>query len=92
MSFASAFSNSGYFHYRMKKRSGKCVFLEGKACRIYDIRPIICRFYPFSVKKSNSTYMFEAAKDCPGIGLGESLSLTEFERMLAEAQSKLKMS
>ncbi|MDI6883971.1 MAG: YkgJ family cysteine cluster protein [Hadesarchaea archaeon] len=92
LSFASPASNSGHYRYRMKKRNGKCVFLEGKACRIYDIRPLICRFYPFSIRKTNNTYMFEIAKDCPGIGLGGQLGQGEFEKMLLKAQSTLKVS
>lgn len=92
MSFALPASNSGHYQYRMKKRSGKCVFLEGKACRIHDIRPLICRFYPFSMKKKNNTYTFEIAKDCPGIGLGEAFVKERFEEMLAEAQSTLNIS
>ena len=74
----------------MKKRSGKCTFLGGKACRIYDIRPLVCRFYPFSIRQKNNTYLFDIAKDCPGIGLGEPLAQVEFEKMILEARSKIK--
>ncbi|HID60747.1 MAG TPA: YkgJ family cysteine cluster protein [Hadesarchaea archaeon] len=88
LSFASPASN-GVYRYRMKKRSGKCVFLEGKACRIYDIRPVICRFYPFSVKRYNGTYMFEVSRDCPGIGLGNLVPPEHFERMVKKASEAL---
>ncbi|MDD5615031.1 MAG: YkgJ family cysteine cluster protein, partial [Candidatus Methanoperedens sp.] len=27
-----------------------CNFLEGQKCRIYDVRPSVCRIYPFSEK------------------------------------------
>ncbi len=74
----------------MKKRSGKCVFLEGKACRIYDARPLICHFYPFSMRRSNGTYVFEIANECPGIGLGGTVEQEEFEKMLSRAHSVLK--
>lgn len=69
----------------MKKRNGRCVFLDGKSCRIYEIRPLICRFYPFSVKRKNGAYVFEVAKDCAGIGLGEPVAKTHFERMVEKA-------
>jgi len=65
----------------MKKRGGKCVFLDGKACRIYEVRPIICRLYPFSVKKHNGIFVFEVCDDCPGIGLGKPVSDEQFEQM-----------
>lgn len=89
LSFVAPASNSGKYRFKMKKRSGKCVFLEGKACRIYDNRPLVCRFYPFSMKKAGNAFVFEVAKDCPGIGLGETLELNEFERMTDDARSKL---
>lgn len=88
LSFASPFNN-GNFKYKMKKRGGKCVFLDGKACRIYDIRPIMCRFYPFSMYKKKNIYVFDVAEDCPGIGLGEVLPCEKFESMISEANSKL---
>lgn len=75
----------------MKKRNGKCVFLDGKACRIYNVRPLICSFYPFSIKRGDNGYKFEVSEECPGIGLGKALVPGEFERMLEEAHSKLKI-
>lgn len=89
LSFVSPASNSGKYRYKMKKRSGKCVFLEGKACRIYDDRPLVCRTYPFMIKKKGNTFVFETADDCPGIGLGEALEIDEFEKMVDNARSKL---
>ncbi len=85
LSFSSPVSNNGHYQYRMKKRNGRCVFLDGKSCRIYEIRPLICRFYPFSVKRKNGAYVFEVAKDCAGIGLGEPVAKTHFERMVEKA-------
>lgn len=90
LAFCSPVSNNGHYQYRMKKRGGKCVFLEGKACRIYDIRPIVCRFYPFSMFKKKKTYVFGVAEDCPGVGLGEVLPCEKFEGMVTEAHIKLR--
>jgi len=92
LSFASPSLSTQPYRYRMKKRGGKCVFLDGKACRIYNIRPLICRFYPFSLKKGNNGYRFEVSEECPGIGLGKTLVPEEFERMLEEAQRLLRPS
>ena len=80
------------YRYRMKKRGGKCVFLDGRACRIYNLRPLICRFYPFSLKRSNNGYRFEVSEECPGIGLGDVLKESDFERMFEEAQRILQSS
>ncbi|MFQ6129875.1 MAG: YkgJ family cysteine cluster protein [Candidatus Hadarchaeaceae archaeon] len=91
LSFASYSLSIQPYRYRMKKRNGKCVFLDGKACRIYNIRPLICRFYPFSLKTSDNGYRFEVSDECPGIGLGKALVQEEFKRMLEEAHSKIKI-
>lgn len=90
MSFASPISNNGHYGYKMKKRSGKCVFLVGKACSIYNVRPLVCRFYPLSINKKNKRYVFEVSDDCPGVGLGKTLSAEKLESMVEEAKSILK--
>ena len=91
LSFASRSLSIPPYRYRMKKRNGKCVFLEGKACRIYNMRPLICSFYPFSLKTGDNGCRFEVSEECPGIGLGKALVPEEFERMLEEANSKIKV-
>lgn len=91
LSFASRSLGIQPYRYRMKKRNGKCVFLSSKACRIYNFRPLICRFYPFSLKRGDNGYRFEVSEECPGIGLGKTLAPEKFERMLEEAQSKIKI-
>ncbi|MCK4384814.1 MAG: YkgJ family cysteine cluster protein [candidate division Zixibacteria bacterium] len=92
LSFASRSLSIQPYRYRMKKRNGKCVFLDGKACRIYNIRPLICRVYPFSIKRGDNGYKFEVSEECPGIGIGKTLVPGEFERMLEEAQRLLQSS
>lgn len=90
LSFASRSLSVQPYRYRMKKRSGKCVFLYGKACRIYNIRPLICRFYPFSFKMKNSReYVFRVSDECPGVGLGDIVREEKFREMRSEALKKL---
>jgi Fe-S-cluster containining protein len=84
-SFSSPASSNGQYRYKMKKRSGRCVFLDGKSCRIYSIRPIICQFYPFSIKKSNGSYVFDVAADCAGVGLGDPVTKEHYEMMIEKA-------
>ncbi len=92
LSFTSRSLSIQPYRYRMKKRGGKCVFLDGKACRIYNIRPLICRFYPFSLKRGSNGYKFEVSEECPGIGLGDVPKESDFERMFEEAQRRLQSS
>ena len=60
----------GPYKYEMVKKNGRCVFLSGKKCTIYENRPLICRFYPFTMFRDDE-YVFEADQDCQGIGIGE---------------------
>ncbi len=89
--FAVKLPANGPYRYTMKKKGGKCVFLERNSCKIYPLRPLICRSYPLSVEKTTSKdYMFKVSDECPGIGLGDTVEENYFERILGEAQTKLK--
>ncbi len=43
-----ALDDSGLGVFVMDSTNGKCVFLEGCRCKIYDARPRICRIYPLA--------------------------------------------
>ena len=32
---------------RIKKKDGKCTFFKNNKCKIYEVRPKICRIYPY---------------------------------------------
>ena len=85
LSFVSRSFGPEPYRFKIKKKNGKCFFLDGKACRIYDTRPLICHFYPFSLRKRNDGYIFDASDECPGIGLGERMGQEKFEEMLETA-------
>ena len=66
--------------YEMKKTEEKCLFLENNRCKIYDIRPIICRFYPFELKNiGNDKYSFLFTTKCKGIGKGPKIGKPFFD-------------
>lgn len=45
-----------------------CIFLEGKRCTIYPVRPVQCRTFPFWPENLVSKEAWEAAKEhCEGI-------------------------
>ncbi len=90
LSFSSSISKNGQYRYKMKKRGGKCVFLDGKSCRIYNTRPIVCKFYPFSMCKNKGDIVFDVSEDCPGVGLGEVLPCDGFRNLVSEAQLRSK--
>ena len=60
------------YRRRMRKLRGRCIFLEGSRCSIYKARPLICRFYPFSLDVSEEREL-EIGLDpsCQGVGKGK---------------------
>ncbi len=53
---------------------GECLFMERDeegltSCRIYDARPMKCRFYPLHVASPSATHVYLDTK-CPGVDLG----------------------
>jgi len=81
--FAERIKGSEAYVYRMRKtEDGKCLFLKENSCSIYQIRPLICRFYPFQLKNlRNRGYAFSHTDECPGIGKGPWLERDFFERL-----------
>jgi len=70
---------SGRRHSLVEKANRDCVFLTGdgegrKVCRIYHLRPVQCRTWPFwpSNIRSPEAWLM-AAQRCPGINCGELL-------------------
>lgn len=62
----------------LKKSTGECIFLDDKKCKIYNLRPMFCRTFPFTFKvlniKSSSSkiniqmfYTTKAKEYCKGI-------------------------
>jgi len=76
------------FILELVKIDGKCIFLEGNACRVYRHRPLICRCFPFWIEQDPSKrFRFEASLDCPGVGKGKRLDRTFFSKLLKTALS-----
>ena len=91
-SFATITKNRKPYVYEMRKtrKQQKCVFLHGTQCRIYAVRPLVCRFYPFELSRSKSGKLrFLCTGECPGIGKGERLEREYFEKQFSEAFEKL---
>jgi len=81
--FAEKIRGHEPYAYSMKKsKEGKCVFLRDNLCSIYQLRPLICRFYPFQLKNVGiNSYVFECTDECPGIGKGSQLKKRFFESL-----------
>jgi len=75
---------------RMRKIGGKCVFLQGTRCTIYRARPLICRFYPFYLCRSEDGLLhigFDST--CSGIGSGRIRDLEFFRGLVRLARKEL---
>jgi len=61
-----------------EEADGRCVFFEEGKCRIYRLRPVQCRTFPFwkwnVAKKENWDIV---AGECPGVGKGRRFTLAE---------------
>lgn len=92
--FAGESSGTQPYIYEMKKVQGNCVFLKDNKCIIYELRPLICRFYPFELKydADKGTHVFTATPECPMIGQGKLLSKKDFETLYALAEERLPQS
>jgi Fe-S-cluster containining protein len=89
--FCEEISGKEPYVYEMKKTMGKCVFLKDNQCTIYEMRPLICRFYPFELKFSSdqNRYIFTATLECIGIGKGKNLCKEDFEKLFLLASKRL---
>jgi hypothetical protein len=93
--FATKIEGHEPYVYEMRKTAGegKCVFLEEKTCTIYELRPLICRFYPFQLETARGKkYKFFCTKECLGIGKGRQLGENYFEDLFQQACEQLKES
>ena len=57
----------GNFHtleWRIKKEGASCKFYSGNGCRIYEVRPMICRTYPFYLDND-----LLRCSECSGLGI-----------------------
>jgi len=91
--FAQRLENCEPYEFEIRKKNSSCVFLNGVSCSIYSKRPLICRFYPFDMKRSESgTLEFGLPEhECHGIGHGRKLTQDYYMRLLQIAVQRLQL-
>jgi Fe-S-cluster containining protein len=84
--FAERIEGQEPYVYLMRKTSdGKCVFLKDNLCAIYEMRPLICVFYPFKLDNlGKNKYAFTYTEECLGIGSGSQLKKGFFDTLFAK--------
>ncbi len=70
-------------------RSGRCIFLgKDNGCKIYAVRPVQCRTYPFWPEVVNSrTSWTREGRRCEGIDRGRIVPLSRIRKALDARQS-----
>ena len=71
--------------------NGDCTFLEnsekGQGCKIYSVRPLQCRTWPFwNLNLASQNAWNQAAQKCRGINKGKFHSLDEIEAQRTRKQ------
>ena len=79
---------AGPYTHKMAKKDGDCVFLSNNLCIIYKNRPLICRFYPFTVCKVDG-YVFDVDRGCRGVGQGNMCERKYFSKLIRDATQKM---
>ena len=89
--FSTETDNKPYVYEMKKPSQGKCFFLKNNQCAIYNLRPLICKFYPFELKysKDQGTHVFGFTLECPTINKGKPTTRKDFEELFLLAQEKL---
>lgn len=89
--FADEVAGFEPYIYEMKKpEDGKCFFLKDNRCSIYELRPLICRFYPFELRNlGDNRYTFLYTEKCPGIGNSSHLDKMFFEHLFKKAMEAI---
>jgi Fe-S-cluster containining protein len=81
------------YKFEIRKKNNRCVFLNGVSCSIYSKRPLVCRFYPFVMNRSESgTFEFKLPEhECQGIGRGRKLTQHYYLRLFRIAVERLEL-
>jgi len=83
----------GNFHtleWRLKKKNCSCKYFTKDRCMIYEVRPLLCRTYPFYLDRNILSF-----SECRGLGgeIGikesESLAMLLLERTIKEIEESI---
>ena len=80
-----------------EKPNGDCIFLQRQGsklvCRIYAVRPLQCRTWPFwnQILRTPDTWN-EATRKCPGLNRGRHYDLTQIEALRTQKSWTVKPS
>ena len=81
------------FPVMKSKDDGTCVFYEKEGCKIYSLRPVACRLFPFvvveeSTPKGDILLKISYNPTCPGIGKGPKVDQKKLEKLVVDQFSQ----
>jgi Fe-S-cluster containining protein len=77
-----------------RMESNECIFLSDDLCMIHQIRPGVCRSFPFvfQEKKGETAWGLSAVKGiCPGLGKGPRIGIDELENISSQVLRELSL-
>ena len=75
------------------KEDGTCVFYEEGGCKIYPLRPVACRLFPFLVTEDSTPHgdillRIGYNPTCPGMGKGKDVEIKKLEKLVVDQFSQ----
>jgi len=67
--------------FTFRRRGGSCYFYRGGLCSIYELRPMVCRLFPFSYAGDGISVHPWARRNCPGVRLWGGVPPPELEEL-----------
>lgn len=68
---------------------GRCVFLDGNRCAVYEHRPLQCRSFPFWASNLADTEAWNSVGQvCPGVNQGRLWPSQELEEILERSEQE----
>jgi len=86
--FCRKIRSIGSYKHQMIQKDSSCIFLSYSRCTIYSRRPLICRFYPFTMVE-NEGYVFQVDADCLGVNLGKYVTKRALTKLVEEAKKAI---
>ena len=70
---------------------GRCVFLEGKRCRVHEAKPVQCGTWPFWLEllEDRETYQREVLEFCPGSKQGRRVPASRIRDAVERTEAAL---
>ncbi|MBU1864076.1 MAG: YkgJ family cysteine cluster protein [Candidatus Omnitrophica bacterium] len=84
LKFTKQYTAKTYGKFHLKQTKHDCPFLRTQSCRIYTVRPLQCRAWPFWPENMKCNSWKKIKRSCNGIGKGRLYRSEEIDRIIKE--------